>query len=529
VLALVVAVLAAGAALAAAPPAPAAASLGSSASPVPGQAPPAAPDAVAAGLGIKGIPTELVILVDISQSMAASRHGLYPQVQQELPLFMSALAKQEPQDTVGVVVFGAPADTQTIYLGPPSGNVPLPATANSDGTDFGAAFKQAVNILNQAPANVQVGGVLLLSDGELYAPDDTEYGTYQAPGWQKLRSRVASMSIPVTGYGLPLTTDQKVISGLNQALGAVFGRRQLLTRYVGDLGAELGLAQQEVYDSKVTSAAQPDNGRGIHVTWSGLPGTGGAPPLSLSAGQCTVWVKLTATTQRIPLNVDKLSVTSTGLPVTMTGKLPATDRVLKPGQSITLPVHLRWDGAPTGSSLTGGSRSAQGRLELAGNVYSTYTEAIRGNYGYSTFSTGGLADATSSEFSATAATGVNVILWLVLLFAVATALAITGGMRARLDGSLRLTSVDEAGNTLPLPRLPRATTRTYDLIGIPGWLTVWGSPFSRTMRITLRLDNRPQGRGSLRPGGRTMIAGIDVVHFDPGTEQRRPSMDSRWE
>src|SRR5690242_8761619 len=127
-LAFAVAVLAAGPALAAAPPALAVASSG------PGQAPSADAGTVSAGLGVKGIPSELVILVDISQSMAASRHGLYPQVQQELPLFMSALAKQEPQDTVGVVVFGAPADTQTIYLGPPNGNVPLPATANSIGT-----------------------------------------------------------------------------------------------------------------------------------------------------------------------------------------------------------------------------------------------------------------------------------------------------------------------------------------------------------------------------------------------------------
>jgi len=169
-------------------------------------------------------------------------------------------------------------------------------------------------------------------------------------------------------------------------------------------------------------------------------------------------------------------------------------------------------------------------------VYSTYTKAIRGNYGDSTFSTGGLADATSSEFPATAATGVNVILWLVLLVVVAIGLVAFGGMRARLDGSLRLTSVDGAYNTMPLPRLPRATTRTYDLVAIEGWMTVWGSPFSQTMRITLRLDNRPPGKGSLGPGGRTMIAGIDVVHLRPGTEQRGPGteqrrlgLDSRWE
>src|SRR5690242_17988018 len=79
-LAFAVAVLAAGPALAAAPPALAAAPPALAAAPPalaaassgPGQAPSADAGTVAAGLGVKGIPGELVILVDISQSMAAS-------------------------------------------------------------------------------------------------------------------------------------------------------------------------------------------------------------------------------------------------------------------------------------------------------------------------------------------------------------------------------------------------------------------------------------------------------------------------
>lgn len=511
--ALTTAILAAGGALAAAPPGLA-------------SVPTATPAAVAAGLGVKGVPGELVILVDISGSMSASKHGLYPQVQQELPRFMNALAKQDPQDTVGVVVFGAAADTQTIYVGPPAGYVPLPGDATSPETDFGAAFKQAVGILREAPSNVQAGGVLLMSDGQLDAPGDPEYDGYQAPGWRALRTQIASLPMPVTGYGLPLISDQTDIDGVNEALAAVFSHRQLLTRYVGDLGAELMLADQQIYDSKIADAARSDIGRGVRVTWSGLPGTSGGPPLSLASGQCTVLLTLTSTTQRVPLAVGDLSVTSSGLPVTMSGTLSASDRTLAPGKSITLPVHLRWHSMPEGSSLAGSQRTLRGRLQLSGNVYSPYTHAIRDAYGDTAFSVGGLAGGTSSAFSVTAPTGVNLILWVLFLLAVVIVLITIGAMRARLDGSLILTSVDGDPRTLPLPRLPRATTRTDDLIAIDGWLTVRGTPFGKTMQITLRLDNRPAGRGILRPGGRTMIAGIDVVHLEPGSV--RPRAARRW-
>src|SRR5262252_1491571 len=65
---------------------------------------PADPSTVAAALHADKVPAAIVVLVDISRSMSASRGGPYPQVRQELPRFLTTLANQDPQDRVAVIV-----------------------------------------------------------------------------------------------------------------------------------------------------------------------------------------------------------------------------------------------------------------------------------------------------------------------------------------------------------------------------------------------------------------------------------------
>ena len=248
---------------------------------------PTPPAAVAARLGASHIPAEIVVLVDISGSMTSD--GLYPQVQQVLPSFLANLRQQDPQDVVAVVVFGAASDTQTVYLGPPTASsIPLPATADSAWTDFGYAFQKALNILSQAPARIKVGGVLLMSDGELDAPDDQQYATYSASGWAKLAPWPQGLGISVTGYGLPLTANQTYIQNVNTALAHVFAQRQTLTADLGDMGAQAEPGRGgKIMNSRVAAAAQPDSGRGVAVTWPGLPGQAGAPALDLGRARPT--------------------------------------------------------------------------------------------------------------------------------------------------------------------------------------------------------------------------------------------------
>ena len=355
--------------------------------------PPAGPATVATLLGADKIPAELVVLVDISDSMSGRNGGLYPQLRTQLPEFLAAVAKQDPQDRVAVVVFGNRNDTHTIYTGPPTPDIPLPGDANSRGTDIGYAYQLALSNLARAPGGVQLGDVLLLSDGGLWAPDDPTYDGgrgYQAPGWAALRSQVQGLGIPVTGYGLPLTRNTADIDALGKALTACFGSQQLmLSPNFTDLTGQLNGTQQKILDSRVAIAAGPDSGRGVQVTWAGPAVSGGTVRLDLPSGQANVSVRLTAGSRRIPLHVNDLSVQVTGVPANVTAGISSGDIALKPGQSVTLPVHLSWPAVTGGSAAAaGGTTSWPGKLTLTGHVYSPFTNAIKKYYLDKSFTVG---------------------------------------------------------------------------------------------------------------------------------------------
>jgi hypothetical protein len=240
--------------------------------------------------------------------MSASENGLYPEVQSELPQFLAALARQDPQDQVAVIVFGNRDDTRTIYpMGPPTPNIPLPGDANSLGTDIGYAFQLGLQQLSLARKNIQLGDVLLLSDGGMWAPNDPTYDAgrrYHAPGWATLRSNVQGLGIPVTGYGLPLTRNVTDIDALDQALTACFGgNQQMLSANFSDLTAQLDGTQGKVQDSRIAVASAPDSGRGVQVTWKEPATSDGALRLDLPRGKANLSVRLTATTRHIPLHV----------------------------------------------------------------------------------------------------------------------------------------------------------------------------------------------------------------------------------
>jgi hypothetical protein len=485
--------------------------------------PSASPSTVAALLGASKVPAALVVLVDISDSMSASEGGLYPEVQTELPAFLGALAKQDPQDQVAVVVFGNRNDTRTIYpMGPPTASIPLPGNANSLGTDIGYAFQLALANLAQAPKNIQVGGVLLLSDGGMWAPNDPTYDGgrgYRAPGWATLRKQVQGFSIPVTGYGLPLTKNTGDIDALQQALTACFGsQQQMLSPNFSDLTGQLDGTQEKILDTRVAAAAGPDSGQGVKVSWKGPAASGGALQLNLPSGQANVSVTLTAGTQRIPLHVNDLSVRATGLPANVTTRISSSDIALAPGHSVTLPVELSWPSV-TGDSAAaaGGQRSWPVKLTLSGHVYSPFTNAIKKYYLDKSFTTGQLTGNASANFVAIIPSSLGFFQW-VLIFLLLVALI--GGAcfiavrRARLHGALAISTVGDVSGQLTLPPRPWFSGRIDNAIGIPGIIHVRGNPLDRRMRIKLRNSRLPDGENTLEPGGRTMISGLMVTHED---------------
>jgi von Willebrand factor type A domain len=266
-----------------------------SAVPVAAGVAPAPASTVAADLGADKIPAALVILVDTSDSMAPPT-GLYPRVYAQLPKFLAALARQDPQDEVAVVQFAGKEATRTISpMAPPTPDIPLLRNPTfTGGTDIGYAFQVALGDLAQ-DKNAQVGGVMLLSDGGLSEPSDPVYDGgegYQAPGWAKLRQQVQGLGIPVTGYGLPLTSSQADISGLDAALSACFGPQQVtLTSNFNDLSSQFATTQQKILNSRVAVAAAPDSLHGVKVTWGGTGVSDGTVQLNPSTGHAQLSLK----------------------------------------------------------------------------------------------------------------------------------------------------------------------------------------------------------------------------------------------
>jgi Mg-chelatase subunit ChlD len=491
----------------------------------------ASPSAVEAGLKVKPVRAEIVMLVDISFSMSATQNDLYPQIPGDLHGVLQTLAKQEPQDTVAVIEFSA--SPQQIYDGPPEANIAneLPTNPADVGTDIGAAFNQAIGTLRRDVQlkGVQVGSVLLLSDGELYTPGGSDYVPYGVPGWSQLRTEMSRLPIKVTGYGLQLPTDTTYDNELPTALSEVFGSPANVAKNTTELTRDLEMPGQQLLDSEIASAAAQDSGKDVQVAWSGLPGSNGSGPLNLtSAGNMDAEVTLTATTRRVPLYLTGLSVESSGLSGSLSGTLPASDQMLFPGRPVTLPVHLTWQPRPSGVSFRGKPQTKYGRLVLVGHVSSAYTPTIKNYFGDASFSAGGLAGTSSAPFAAVTPVFWNLSFILIILAIILLILAIIAffRLRMRLAGTFTLTSVDDSSGMIPLSEWRwRRFVSTDEVIGIRGRMTVRGHLFGKGMKIGLQLENRPESELELAPGGRTMIAGIDIVH---DTNHHGVPTGSRW-
>jgi hypothetical protein len=467
---------------------------------------PAPASAVAADLGAGKIPAALVILVDTSASMAPP-NGLYPQVYDQLPKFLAALAKQDPQDQVEVVQFSSKAATHVIYpMGPPTSSIPLLQNPTfTVGTDIGYAFEIALDDLPR-DRNAQVGGVILMSDGGMWEPTDTVYDGgrgYQAPGWAKLRARALGLGVPVTGYGLPMTSNQTDITDLGAALTAAFGSQQvMLAPDFGNLSSQLDATQQKILDSRVAVAAAPDSGHGVRVSW-GSAGGSGTVHLNPAAGHAELPITLTATTSHVPLTVSGISTQVVNFPSQISGEMvPATTEV-RPGHPVTGQLKLTWkpmNDAPPWS----------GRIVLSGSVQSPDTNAIRNYYQDKSFTVGGLTDSAVGYQAAIPPASRQLLFALMavlLLLLLASGTAIGGAL---LHGSLSMGVVSGAMPPVHLPRQPRYKFPVSDARGTTDWITIWRTPFSQVMRI--RHSRFPKNTFTLERGGRVMLAGIEVEH-----------------
>jgi hypothetical protein len=469
---------------------------------------PAPAAVVATALGANNIPAALVILVDISASMSPP-NGVYPQVYRQLPKFLAALHKQDPQDQVSVVQFADKADTQVVYnWGPPQDFQPAPNPHFAVGTDIGYAFKVALDQFGSAPNNPQVDGVLLLSDGGMWAPGDPTYdggAGYRAPGWAQLRQRVQGQ--PITGYGLPLTNSATLTGKLNTALNQGFGSQSvMLSANYSNLSGEMGAAQQKILDSRVAAAVAPDSGIGVQVAWSGPGVANGVVHLNLAAGSADPTLTLTANTSRVPLDVQNLRASFPGFPEAISAEA-ARDIELRPGHPVSVPLQVSW------KPMTASTQTWTGNITLTATVGSPYSNAIRNYFQDRSFTTGDLA-AVNVSYQASPPPPLNVLLVLLIILVLVAALVVALGflvLRTRLSGKLTFTPVVGTPATVNLPRLwPWYVFDTGDLGVQQGRVIVRRSVKTGEMRLTSTRHRR--NPVTLKNNGSTTIAGIRVQH-----------------
>jgi hypothetical protein len=489
-------------------------------------------------LGVADEPAAYVILVDTSGSMQQSGH--YQQVIGALPHFLASL---DPDDLVALYTFDTVPNAVQADLAKPSPSVlaNLPASADGAWTDFGLVFAQALRVLSTAPADVHIGGIVLLSDGLIDAPDDVAYETLKSPGWAGLQRQAAGLAgrMALSGYGIQLanqatvgpgnctsaeTTDTATCAGVQAVLDNVLPPTSVvMLPPKSDISATLNLAKNDVRVAKAVEALQPDVGKGVTATVSGAPGTS-LGRLDLPSGSAAVTITFLSNAPSIAdVRVSALALHVSGLAADVTG-LPG-QITLTPRTPRTVTVRLTWR-PPASSSPTGGSRPVSGRLSLTGTVSSPWTPVIRDSLNDKSFALGTLTGGTAA-FSGSYQESVNPLPWILLGILVLMVVIAAGGWRVyrfpRLRGTLLI--VDLLGDASPHPAeversrkpLPlkgrRMNEDLGDLVDAQGSVRIEGRP-NGALTITVTRDKLSAPRKAVvAKAGTAAIASIGFRHF----------------
>jgi hypothetical protein len=170
-----------------------------------------------------------------------------------------------------------------------------------------------------------------------------------------------------------------------------------------------------------------------------------------------------------------------------------------------VPLRLTW------RPLAAGTQPWSGVIGLRASVKSPDTNAIRNFYQDASFAVGGLSGDVSTGYDASVPAPsylpATILIAVVVLLAAAGAVLYRG---ARLSGSLSLRAVGGGVPPVSLPRRPRHAFTVTGPGGVNSTITIWRMPFSREMRV--KHSSFPADSYTLRPGGRVMVAGIEINH-----------------
>ncbi|SDM15853.1 von Willebrand factor type A domain-containing protein [Lentzea albidocapillata subsp. violacea] len=273
----------------------------------PAAAEPGAEDVYRA-LGVFDAPTDYVVLVDTSGSMA--EHQRYDNVRTNLRTFFGKLGDR---DLVTLVTFDVVPSM--VHSGSPKSAVAavdaMPVVPRGAATDIGAALELAVSLLEGGKPGLS-GAIVLITDGIARPPAASRYHEQGGPAWSELAARGRGLASRTGGYVVPVASGE---SGTDQMRSVVPGT--VLLPYAEGVGDFLSRLQEQVKRGNARRALGDDLTSGVEVSWSVPDGADLADPVAAK-------LVLRSTARAMPLELRNLRVETQGLPGEVRG-LP--DRV----------------------------------------------------------------------------------------------------------------------------------------------------------------------------------------------------------
>jgi VWA domain-containing protein len=307
-------------------------------------------------LGIADVATDYVVLVDTSGSMADN--GRYDDVRDSLRTFFAGL---RPVDHVTLITFAE--STDVVHDGPADKAADaiddMPDTPVSDYTDLGTAIDLGFSSLERS-GHAPLGAVVLLTDGLDNPPPDSRYDDEDA--WAELADRGKRLAGHVSGYTLPLKTDESGTDVLGDLLPTVV----LRMTSAESLSAFLGRLADDVRREAAKDLVKPDLDAAIEVEW--VP-----PPAGADLSTPVEWtVRVNSRAAHLPLEVTGLRVEVTGFEPKI-GGLPAR-LTLAPDERVELKVSV--GAVQTSEMRLREIRPVDTRLRLVGTVDSPWRTVV---------------------------------------------------------------------------------------------------------------------------------------------------------
>ncbi|GCD98788.1 vWA domain-containing protein [Embleya hyalina] len=335
-------------------------------------------------LGADAQPADFYMVLDVSTSMR--ENGGYDEAKTALRTLLTAM---QPRDRISVIRFGA---TTTVFRpldAAPRGEAAVSAflaglpKPNDVESDFGAAMVSVSGIV--AAAHPSADGyrpptvIVVLTDADLYAPNNPRFADESAPGWEALRLEYAKAVAehgPISAYAMPLGDNGR---GVN-LIAKVLPRAETLSGSVAEQAARVRALEQDARVRKGAAVVRADRDATVRARFAPAPAhpRGARPteadcagveppvdPIDLST-RGTLCLTLVSTAHRIRLTVADLH---TGDPA-IDRALPRDPITLAPGVPRHFPIEVRAH-ERTRSDLFARSRSYAASTTVRGTVTAT--------------------------------------------------------------------------------------------------------------------------------------------------------------